>query len=97
MGFESQKIYHKKQMSTASCEFSRLPRNSVSDTRLCPVGEVTATHSLLAVLQQKKDISSKVSAHKMGASPHYPWMPVTATQLLYKCLCHKNYTLYISC
>ena len=31
--------------------------------------------------QIEDNIFSGVSTHKMGESPHYPWMPVTATQL----------------
>lgn len=55
MGFErhcfSQKTYYRKQMS---CEFPSFRRNSVSDRRPCPVGQVRAIPHLLGCAAAKE-------------------------------------------
>lgn len=83
----------------SSCEYSGFPEALSWKHGDAPGGRVTAAQSVELPQQQvKENVFSKISTCKMGESPHYPWMLVTATQLygVQMFLCHKNYVLYIS-
>lgn len=86
-------------MSRPSWECCSFSRNSASDRRPCPLVEVIATHNPLGCTAAKeRHLLPKSQLTKWEAHLITPGcLLLQLNCMVYKCWCHKNYALYISC